>query len=186
MSLSSNNIKHKVGDVVRITVSGEQATNGGSKHPFPVGELVKIKRVDGITYKAEYLDGRDWWNIDDNCCEAIKPKDTLSSIPSNFTTEDKLKAMREIFDRCLEIAEAKSHDYAGVTDSLSNFRTFGWKGVVVRLGDKFNRIANFSKQGEMKVKDESVEDTLKDMINYASICLMLYRQENANQNPSTP
>lgn len=106
--------------------------------------------------------------------------DRTHMIPTGFTTDDKMKAMQEIFDSCLEIAYKKSHDYAGVTDSLSNFRTFGWKGVVVRLGDKFNRVANFSKQEEMYVKDESVEDTLMDMINYASICLMLYRQETAN------
>jgi len=91
--------------------------------------------------------------------------------------DEKLKQMQEIFDKCLEIANGKGHDYSGTKDAMSNFHDFGWKGIVVRLGDKFHRIKNFCKQEELLVKDESIEDTLLDIINYAALCLIEKRIE---------
>jgi hypothetical protein len=51
-----------------------------------------------------------------------------------------------------------------------------WKGVVVRLGDKYSRLCNFAKKGKFEVKDESVEDTLKDLAVYGILALILYRE----------
>lgn len=90
---------------------------------------------------------------------------------------EKIERMRAIFDKCLAIAESKGHDYAGQEHALSNFKDFGWKGVVVRLSDKYHRLKNFCHQGEMKVKDESVLDTFSDMINYAALAILLYEEE---------
>lgn len=70
----------------------------------------------------------------------------------------------------------KGHDYSG-KDVLSNFQDFGWKGSVVRLGDKYHRLKNFVLQGELWVENETVEDTLKDLLNYAFITLILLRSE---------
>jgi len=73
-------MRHKVGDIVRITVGGKHATGFGEGHEFEVGEEVRIVKVrvkedDGSPYyHAEYLDVRDSWIIDDNCCEAIEVK----------------------------------------------------------------------------------------------------------------
>ena len=41
-------------------------------------------------------------------------------------------------------------------------------GIVVRMTDKLSRIANLIKQ-DAKVKDESISDTLLDLMNYANI-----------------
>ena len=80
-----------------------------------------------------------------------------------------LKEMKETHDR-------KNHDYAG-DDPLSNLRTFGFYGVVVRISDKFHRLKNFAKQDKLKVKDESIRDTLIDMANYALLAIILYDEE---------
>jgi len=78
------------------------------------------------------------------------------------------------------------HDYSGTKDTLDNLRAFGWKGVVVRLGDKFHRLKHSILSGEdLRVKDESLEDTLQDFINYALFALILYRQEKASQSCSS-
>jgi hypothetical protein len=81
----------------------------------------------------------------------------------------------ELLDNMRETHDAKRHDYA-------NFRTCemagipAWKGCCVRLGDKFSRIMGFAKKETLKVKDESIKDTLIDMANYALIALILYEE----------
>ena len=60
-----------------------------------------------------------------------------------------------------------------------------WKGVAIRIGDKFSRLMSFVKQEELKVKDESIRDTLIDMANYALICAVLYDEAKDKQNHIT-
>lgn len=98
-----------------------------------------------------------------------------------MTPADKIFAMEKIFTTALTLASKKGRDYSGNDDGLGNFRTFGWKGIVVRLEDKMQRVIQFCKTGSFKVKDESVEDTLLDLINYAALTLIMYREENKNQ-----
>ena len=50
----------------------------------------------------------------------------------------------------------------------------------IRLGDKFNRICNLIKRGELKENDESLEDTLLDMAGY-SILALKYLKEYKNE-----
>jgi len=102
------------------------------------------------------------------------------------------KLMREMFPYghpqfywiVLELCQLhsnKSHDYGGATDPLYNLRQFGWKGVVVRLGDKFCRLKNFCEQAIFKVKNESVEDAFDDTAVYAILGKIL-KQEEDNKN----
>lgn len=78
---------------------------------------------------------------------------------------------------------AKRHDYASVEDIFANFRTCemagisAWKGVCVRIGDKFSRIMGFARKEKLEVKDESIKDTLVDLANYALIAYILYEEE---------
>ena len=100
----------------------------------------------------------------------------------------------ERFYELLEIMknthDAKRHDYANPDDVFANFRTCeqagipAWKGCCVRLGDKFSRIMGFAKKEKLKVKDESIKDTLIDMANYALIALILYEEETGIPNSS--
>lgn len=85
---------------------------------------------------------------------------------------EKMAACREIFDTCLDVLDAKGRDYSGTEDGMGNFKDFGWKGIVVRLGDKYHRIKNLTK-AEAAVANESVEDTLYDTINYACLALVM-------------
>ena len=85
--------------------------------------------------------------------------------------------------------DAKRHDYASTEDVFANFRTCeqagipAWKGCCVRIGDKFSRIMGFAKKEKLKVKDESIKDTLIDMANYALIALILY-EETIEEKPT--
>ena len=97
-----------------------------------------------------------------------------------------------LLDKMKEVHDMKRHDYASQEDVFKNFRTCemagipAWKGVAIRIGDKFSRLMSFVKQNELKGKDESIRDTLIDMANYALICAILYDETKQEGKISSP
>lgn len=75
----------------------------------------------------------------------------------------------------MEVTKRKNADYTGETsDPFANFTkvealgiTDTERGFLVRMTDKMARITSFVQKGELQVKDESVQDTLLDLANYA-------------------
>ncbi len=103
----------------------------------------------------------------------------------SLTRDEFTSRFQAILTEMYELMKKKNHDYAGDTDPLSNFRLCekagisAWKGIcAVRMCDKMSRILNFSKSGELKVKDESLKDTLRDIANYAILAMIAYEDEN--------
>lgn len=95
------------------------------------------------------------------------------------TGERELKIHDIVSNELLPLLRAKGHDYSG-SDVMSNFRDFGWRGVVVRIGDKYHRLKNFICQGTLDIKDETIQDTMIDLINYGFILLLLYRESRGS------
>jgi len=55
-----------------------------------------------------------------------------------------------------------------------NIARFGLRGIVVRLNDKVERLATLTEEGKIqKAQFESIEDSLRDISNYATIGLLL-------------
>lgn len=80
----------------------------------------------------------------------------------------------KIYDKCLNTYIAKNIDYG---DSFSKlYKKFGLISTVIRLSDKINRLESLV-NGEQQVEDESVEDTLEDIINYCAMTLMERRKD---------
>lgn len=88
---------------------------------------------------------------------------------------------RSICEQLNKIYEQKNHDYG---DSFHD--TFIEEGMAmarIRLSDKLNRFKRLTKLsergdgGEQKVADESIEDTLLDLANYAIMTVMEMRRE---------
>jgi hypothetical protein len=77
--------------------------------------------------------------------------------------EDMTKAARTIMRK-------KNADYANEEDPLANFRRFGELGFVVRMEDKLARLTTFARRGILEVENESLDDTLLDLVNY---CVLL-------------
>lgn len=95
-----------------------------------------------------------------------------------MTNAEREQAIRDIFENeLMPLLQAKGHDYAGDGDSFGNLADFGWKGIVVRISDKYHRLKNFCKSETLSVSDETIEDTLKDMINYGLLAIVLKRHE---------
>ena len=89
----------------------------------------------------------------------------------------------EILDVIKKLHDAKRHDYGDDNDIFANFRLSElagispWKGSVDRMGDKYARISNFIKKGDLKFKEESIKDTLMDLAIYSLITIILYEEE---------
>lgn len=76
----------------------------------------------------------------------------------------------EICKEINELYAKKNHDYG---DSFH--QTFVEEGMAmarIRLGDKFNRFKTLSRNGEQRVNDESIRDTLIDLANYAIMTVL--------------
>lgn len=98
--------------------------------------------------------------------------------------EERNAQMLKIFNKALQMADAKGKDYTGKEDSLANLRVFGFKGIIIRLFDKLHRLKNIEEAGKVEVKDESVSDTLMDTIVYSALALILLG-ENKKPTPGT-
>jgi hypothetical protein len=61
----------------------------------------------------------------------------------------------------------KNNDYGDA------FATYGPVGVLVRIGDKIQRLQSITKNGIALVEDEKLRDTLIDLHNYAAMAVML-------------
>lgn len=80
-------------------------------------------------------------------------------------------ALEGIHRRCLDLGERKSHDYGAVGDAIA---MGGVRGVIVRNLDKQLRCMSLSDPSHLaRVLDESLKDTLMDMINYATYAVAL-------------
>ncbi len=82
--------------------------------------------------------------------------------------------------RALELMKRKNQDYGMKEDALANLRRHGPTGVCVRLHDKFCRVESFLEKGFNAVIEESVDETLTDVINYCVLMLFLI-QETSNE-----
>lgn len=104
---------------------------------------------------------------------------TLKKLETNPLLDD----MEKTFSDCLATAVRKNHDYGGSNkDPYANFRNSTIagvpveRGILVRLMDKMSRISTLLDKEGM-VKDEAVDDTIDDAINYLAI-LKSYRKRN--------
>lgn len=75
----------------------------------------------------------------------------------------------------VELYERKNKDYGNSFDKTLN--EFGIVAGLIRLNDKMNRVKSIYNK-DVSVKDESLEDTLIDLANYAVMTLMWINNKN--------
>ena len=81
--------------------------------------------------------------------------------------------MSQVQSEALELFKKKNTDYGDA------FATYGTVGVIVRLGDKIQRLTSVTKNGVTLVDNESLRDTLIDLHNYSAMAIMLLDENNA-------
>lgn len=96
---------------------------------------------------------------------------------------DEFKGHPEFLNIVMEMAELhskKSNDYASQESPFSNIELCekanfpAWKGVIIRLGDKYSRLLN-ALAGKL-FKCEGIEDAFLDNACYSIIGLIEYRK----------
>lgn len=92
--------------------------------------------------------------------------------------KEKMDKCQALMQKMESILDAKGRDYSGTEDAMSNFHDFGWRGILVRLGDKYHRCKNLSKKESAAAQDEAIEDTLLDMANYCLLALIEKEHED--------
>jgi hypothetical protein len=79
---------------------------------------------------------------------------------------------RDICEELIKIYVSKNQDYG---NSFSKqFEEYGLISSAIRLEDKFQRFKNLIKN-KAQVKNETIEDTLLDLANYAIMTVMELR-----------
>jgi len=89
---------------------------------------------------------------------------------------NRVQQMQKVQTEGLELFKKKNADYG---DSFANY---GPVGVIVRLGDKINRLSSVTKNGVNLVNTESTRDTLIDLHNYAAMAIMLMDEKTLQHN----
>lgn len=81
------------------------------------------------------------------------------------------------FKKGHELVKIKNSDYAGAENPFRNFEFAQLAGmdvdraILLRVIDKIARISNLLGKEDVAVKDESIQDTCLDIINYIAIMM---------------
>lgn len=89
---------------------------------------------------------------------------------------NRIEQMEKIQLEAKELFRKKNQDYG---DSFANY---GPIGVIVRMGDKIQRLQSISKNKIALVADEKMRDTLIDLHNYAAMAIMLLDNDDKKPN----
>ena len=89
----------------------------------------------------------------------------------------------DALDELKMLHDAKNHDYATAENPYKNLEGVSrigiepWRGIVIRLMDKFERVQQYCVNGELKIKSEGLEDTFKDIAVYSTLAMILFRKD---------
>ena len=87
-------------------------------------------------------------------------------------TTSRVNQMRTVQKEALNLFSKKNADYGDA------FATYGPVGVIVRMGDKIQRLTSINNSGVTLVDNESIRDTLIDLHNYAAMGIMLLDEQS--------
>lgn len=91
-------------------------------------------------------------------------------------TPQNVKDFTDICNKMVLTYKAKNHDYG---NSFHNtFKKYGIVSALTRMSDKFNRLDTLYNKNDNKV-NESIEDTLLDLANYAVMTLVELRDKKS-------
>jgi hypothetical protein len=88
---------------------------------------------------------------------------------------ERIQQMKKVQEEGLNLFSKKNKDYGDA------FATYGSVGVIVRIGDKIQRLLSINQSKIQLVDNESLRDTLIDLHNYAAMAILLM-DENKNIN----
>lgn len=128
------------------------------------GDRFILVRVDFNNYALVNLETGNLWD-DSATYDVIEVviEEAFTYIPKNDNTD-----IKKIANEVAELVAKKNADYG---DSFTKtMDEYGETAYFLRIEDKLSRLKSLSKN-EQKVNDESVTDTLKDIIGYTLLMI---------------
>jgi hypothetical protein len=156
-------IKDNAGNVMGYSYAGAHPQDHGS------GSVIEVEPETGETVQ-EYFS------------RIGEPMPQRPLIPAVFrypaTTEELVEYGRDFFGDCLSIAKQRNERYATYNKPFKNFQLAGEYGIAVRMSDKVSRLLTLTTPGtNIEGGPESIEDTCKDLANYAMLLSALRSYE---------
>ena len=105
--------------------------------------------------------------------------EVMIQIEDELCTDEVIQFTNEA-KQCVELYSKKNHDYGNSFDK--GMDNIGIAYGVGRIYDKMNRLITLTKK-EAQVKDESVDDTLRDLACY-SMMMLAYRKRQIEKEHS--
>ena len=105
--------------------------------------------------------------------------EVMIQIEDELCTDEVVQFANEA-KQCVELYSRKNHDYGNSFDK--GMDNIGMAYGVGRIYDKMNRLVTLTKE-EAQVKDESVDDTLRDLACY-SMMMLAYRKRQIEKEQS--
>ena len=97
---------------------------------------------------------------------------------SHLEEQEYKDCFNEILEEMKEVHRKKNADYGN--NFHKRYERWGFLTALLRLSDKMERLENIYEKGEIEVKDESVEDTLLDLANYAVMTIVELKNNKAS------
>ena len=97
----------------------------------------------------------------------------------------------DALDELKMLHDAKNADYSTLENPYKNLQATerigveAWRGIVIRLMDKFSRLEEYCVKGELAIKSEGIEDTFKDIAVYSTLAMILFRKDQEKQQELT-
>lgn len=91
----------------------------------------------------------------------------METVYMSETTPNRVEQMEKVHKEGLDLFKKKNADYG---DAFANY---GAIGVLVRMGDKIQRLQSITSKNISLVNDEKIRDTLIDLHNYSAMAIML-------------
>lgn len=109
--------------------------------------------------------------LSQNLKESYKSVQNMENI--KFKAQSYVDCFDDILKEMSEVHQRKNADYGN--NFHKRYEKYGFLTALLRLTDKMERLENIYEKGEIQVKDESVEDTLLDLANYAVMTIVELR-----------
>lgn len=193
-------MKFKVGDEVKYVGSytpykgtGGTVSNcghstvsykkGGKRYTVHELEIVKINKPEDLYPNDKTVE------IDEKTGHLtyVNMPKTDGGNKVKYTTEEYLAFIDKTFADMKVLITAKNRDYTNGAGPFANFEQasdFGvdpFQGLMLRMGDKMQRVKSYCKQGSLQVKGEGIEDCFKDFIGYSLIALAMLNEKKGKK-----
>ena len=137
--------------------------------PMPFATSDEVSSHATFGYDAETMKAaRDWVAARDEFADFQSSNERPGSLP-----------FLELLEEVRQLHLSKSQDYGSDSDPLANIRSGAdfvniepWRGCLVRVADKVQRLRTFCKTG--RLVHEGVRDTLLDLAAYSLLAIVLF------------